>query len=178
MAYIEENLKKDEQIIERAKFNLLAVVPSIIAGVALLIYAIIMTVIFAKFVPESILFCIPFYIIAFLVPILTFVRIKCTHLVVTNKRVLGKRGILSISAVDIPIEKIDNSVVAAGFWGRIFKYYKLKFTSTGNSRGISFNAVVNAIDLKNAITDAIDNRAEEARLAQAQAIAMAMNQSK
>jgi uncharacterized membrane protein YdbT with pleckstrin-like domain len=97
-------------------------------------------------------------------------------LVITNKRVLGKKGIFSLFAVDYPINKIDQIRISAGFFGKIFNYSCLiiKGTSDSGISGLKFYGISNAIELKNCISDALDAYAEEARKSQAEEIANAM----
>ena len=51
-------------------------------------------------------------------------------------------------------------------------------TGSGVAKGVAYQGIVNANQLKNAITDAIEKNAEEARKAQAAEIAMAMSKAK
>ena len=95
------------------------------------------------------------------------------HLAVTDRRVIGKTGVLKINALDIHIDKVDNVSVNANFWGNLFHYYVVEIKSTSGD-GWKFTAISNAKQLKNLVNDAVEKHAEEARKAQAEEIAKAM----
>ncbi len=108
-----------------------------------------------------------------IIPIISIIDLFCTDVAATNKRVIGKTGIVATKTVDIAIGKVDT--VQTTFFGRIFKYYTLKITGGGNAEGVSFDGVVNANEIRNEINNAIERHAEDQRKAQAAEIASAMN---
>ena len=81
-----------------------------------------------------------------------------TKLLITNKRVVGKAGILIVDTIA----------------GNIFKYYTVVVAGTSGDKK-TVKTVANALDFKNAVNEAIERHAEEARKAQASEIAAAMN---
>ncbi len=104
-------------------------------------------------------------------------------LALTNKRVVGKLGILRINALDFHIDKIDHVQIKASIFGNLFHYYSLRIVSVGgagfdNRRNRAnkdtFVGISNAQDFKDSVTRAIELHAEEARKAQAEEIARAM----
>jgi uncharacterized membrane protein YdbT with pleckstrin-like domain len=120
-------------------------------------------------------------ILPFLIQIINVLSCK---LAITNRRVIGKQGFLSTHSLDYPINKIDNVSVDQSFFGRIFSYAKITIKSTNNSangssrfasNGIRFNGISNANEFRNTLTDAIAKNEEDARRAQAEAIANAMS---
>lgn len=106
--------------------------------------------------------------------ILRIILILTTHLVITNKRVIGKQGVFKIQTLDIPIDKVDNVSFSASIWGNIFKFYDVTIKSVG-SDGWAFHGVSNAQAFKDSANDAIEKHAEQARKDQAAQIAMAMH---
>lgn len=106
-------------------------------------------------------------------------------LAITNKRVVGKIGLLRIHALDIHIDKIDHVDISASFLGRLLRYYTVRIFSVGgtgmDSNRITrdnngeFVGITNATEFKNMVTRAIELHAEEARKAQAAEIAAAMS---
>lgn len=181
MDYVERNLGKDEQIVLRAKINWLALLVPIIGAVA---WEVIM--VFARRWAENMVFnsddadslktgvTILCQLFAFLPVLARFLVLVTTKLVITNKRVVGKVGILKVDTIDFPIEKIDNVTYNAGVFGNLFKYYTLVVTGTSGDKK-TVKMVANALKFKNAINEAIEAHAEEARKAQASEIAAAMN---
>ena len=112
-------------------------------------------------------------------------RFLSLNLALTNKRVVGKIGILRIFSIDIPIEKADHCEIKAGIFGNLFHYFSLRIVSVGGSsadRGNFLNkgnrdafvAISNAQQFKDAVTEAVEQHAAEARRAQAEEIARAM----
>lgn len=94
-------------------------------------------------------------------------------LAVTNKRIIGKVGVLKVHSLDLPIEKVDSVEIKATLLGRIFRWYYVLVKSPGQSL-FRFPAVSNATQFKNTVTATIEKHAEEARKAQAAEIAAAM----
>lgn len=62
----------------------------------------------------------------FVLAILRYIAIK---LVITDKRVFGKRNIWLTWAFDLPIDKADNVEVIFSFWGKMFNYGTVKVKS-------------------------------------------------
>lgn len=96
-----------------------------------------------------------------------------TKLAITNKRILGKTGILSVHSMDMKIEKADNVMFSAGAIGNILHYYTLTIKST--SGVYTYHAISNAEAFKNTVTEAMEAHAAEMQQAQASAIANAIN---
>ena len=199
--YIKENLGSNEKVIMEAKVNKLCIIPNII-GIS--IYVILFFWLNSSFLklndymvsigdeaaPDFVFLMVRCFLLAILLPlvisnIVTILSRLNATLAVTNKRVLGKRGLLSIKAIDYPIDKIDNVSLSTGFFGRIFKYYNLSVKTAGDGMpnavnavgGIMFSGIENAVEFKNHITIAIEEHAEEARKLQAKEIAKAMEKN-
>ncbi len=170
MDYIVDNLRKDEKLIARVKISWLTLVfPALIF--------LVMVVIAAKAtsnMDNSGFFW--FLIIAGAIP---FVRQLCvnltTHLAVTNKRLVGKVGVIRVNTIDYPIEKVDNISYNASVLGNIFHYYTVSVGSAGENKR-KIKGIVNALEFKNKVLDAIEQHADEARKEQAREIAAAMSQ--
>ena len=181
--YIENNLGSGERIVMKAKKNALYLLPAILWLLICIGGAIAFTVLSkgeedagtaAKIIWSTLSVA---GLLPFLVVLLKFLSI---NLAVTNKRVIGKVGILRINTLDIPIGKVDYVQVKAGVFGNIFHYYSLRVMSAGgggyDSRRAKdrFVGISNAQEFKNTVTAAIERHAEEARRAQAEEIAIAM----
>lgn len=107
--------------------------------------------------------------------IIAALYIAMTALAVANKRVVGKSGVLKVDSLDLHIDKVDNVSITTPFIGRILKYSVMEIKSTGSASGWKIKYISNGPQLKNAITEAIEQHAADARRAQAAEIAMAMN---
>lgn len=187
--YIEENLGKDEKVIMEAKLNKLCFVPKIIAialGIITFIIALVLNSELGSLFTAFTIFLIALSVSIIVRNVFSILSLWKMQLVITDKRVLGKVGFLSISALDYPIEKVDNVSLKAGIFGNIFKYYTLSVQSAGSSGvmntangrrsgGISFDGIENAVEFKNLIVSAIEQHAEDSRKLQAEEIAKAMS---
>lgn len=117
-----------------------------------------------------------------------FIKKLCTffslELALTNKRVIGKIGLLSKNSLDFHLDKIDHVQIKSSFLGNLLKYYSLSIASVGGAGYDTaknrernkelFVGIKNAQDFKEMATSAIELHAEEARKAQAEEIARAM----
>lgn len=192
--YIKRNLGPDEKVIMVAERNFLCFIPmllSIVIQVIILSYTkrfvLYIDSLIGLSMPSDMVQIFSIGVIVCCAPviiknILRIISVLNTQLVITNKRVLGKVGVLSIKALDYPIEKVDHVSLSAGIFGNLFKYYDLYIKSVGDGTnsfggehsGIKFSGIKNATEFKNHITLAIEQHAEEARRLQAEEIAKAM----
>lgn len=177
MNYIESNLRKEEQVVVRAKISWWTLVaPALLAIVAWVGAFVLMGKIEMPDKDAKSIITIVLLVLGFLftIPLIKRVLINATtHLAVTNKRVIGKVGVLKVDTIDYPVDKIDNVSYNAGFFGNIFKYATVQIGSVSGEKK-SIGAIGNAQVFKNSVTDAIEKHAEEARKAQAAEIAAAM----
>ena len=97
--YIEQNLYEGEYIVEKAHRDAWEL--------------------FWKWVP-GVLFC--FLIAPLIWAIVETVIFKSTELVLTNRRLIFKRGILRKKTKDIPLPKVKGVSIDVPFWGRVFNW--------------------------------------------------------
>lgn len=199
--YAERNLNNGEKIVLKAKRSFWALLPAIIWCVVFLIIVIIVTSVMGKKLNEAaadksitedtiqalantkkivkvvnIIMWVLWALIGVLPVIIKAISLACTCLCITNKRVIGKTGALSVHTLDYPINKVDNVEINAGLFGRIFHYYTVSVRGSGGDNAqIKFVGISNAPQFKNNITEAVERHAEEARRAQAEEIARAMS---
>ena len=179
MNYIESNLRKEEQVVVRAKISWWTLVAPALLAIIAWVGAFYLMGLSTKDQSNSGAGEILVYValvlgFLFTIPLIKRVLINATtHLAVTNKRVIGKVGVLKIDTIDYPVDKIDNVSYNAGFFGNVFKYATVQIGSVSGEKK-QIGAIGNARDFKNSVTDAIEKHAEEARKAQAAEIAAAM----
>ena len=173
--YAENNLTRGEIIEIKAKFSFLAAIGPIIWFIFMALIAGILFFAQVDAKEPTFLPCIIFIIIG-LVPLLVRLLVLwCANLVITNKRVLGKNGIIRINSLDYPIAKIDNVSVKQGFWGSLLRFSTIEIRGPGGGdSSIKFKYIKNAREFKNHLTEAIEKHDAEARRAQAEEIARAM----
>lgn len=145
MKYIAKNLQEDEEIKKSAQFSLLFALPWLSFFIIFLIVGILLTV-----VAHSPLYAVLFSICGTFPFLVAILDIKKQELVVTNKRILGKRGIFGVKTIDILFNKVESVSVTAGPIGRLMGFYRIEISGSGTTKFI-FIGVKNAEELKNTI---------------------------
>ncbi|MBR2302861.1 MAG: PH domain-containing protein [Clostridia bacterium] len=168
MGYIENNLVSNEMVIAKAKFSWLAVFEWLILPVLFILLYVLL--------PEDtgtskglFLGIAGICLIPLIGRILTLANAK---LVVTNKRVIGKIGIIKRTMLDIHLTKVDHVYIKETFFGRIFGYSTIMVSSTGSKD--KFDFISKAPKFKNLLMEAIDTQREKDRVEQANLMAQAM----
>ncbi len=105
-------------------------------------------------------------------PILAILRKVSTEIAVTNKRVIGKQGIISRATLDTPLDKITNVSLNQSLLGRIFNYGSLAITTGGEAR--EFVMIGDPAALKRSVSEQIDAFTESKMHRQAELMAKAM----
>lgn len=88
-----------------------------------------------KFKWHWIYYLVPIFLCFFFIgiPILIyrFVLLKTSEVAITDRRLLGKFGILSKRVIDVPLDKIDNFNMNQSFLQRIFNAGQITFKNDG-----------------------------------------------
>ena len=63
-----------------------------------------------------------------------FLRLYTTEMVITNKRVICKKGIISVKTEELKNSKIESVEIKQSISGRIFGYATIKLSGTGTSK--------------------------------------------
>ncbi|MGN0536726.1 MAG: PH domain-containing protein [Acutalibacteraceae bacterium] len=117
-------------------------------------------------------FFLIFTAILLIVAISNTVSVLTTELVVTNKKVIGKVGLVSTKAMDAPLNKIQNVAVSSGLGGKIFGYGHINIsTASGQFR---FKNIKHPDDFKAVILNSIDKNEEDDVKKKAMEMAQAM----
>lgn len=148
--YIENNLGKNENIVQKAKLNGLFLLSTWIKGILFF---------WLLFIP-------------LIKAIAATVRFKCVELGITNKRIIGKTGFANTSSLDAPLNKIQNVSVHQPLGGKIFNYGTvIVHTAAGV---YNFEAVKNPNQFKGSIMSQIDQYEEDRVKQQAEEMAKSM----
>ena len=83
-------------------------------------------------------------------------RYKSIKLVVTDKRIFGRKYIWLTQSFDLPIDKVDNIGVTFSFWGKMFNYATINIRAVEGEYKIKF--VKAPEEFKNLIIDFSANR--------------------
>ncbi len=203
MGYVENNLGKDERILARVTHSKAALFSALI--VATICFAVglalwygleavlipienndmaseaTIDILVKVFEVMQILCLIISMFIGACVFLHSVISVMCNQIVVTNKRLLGRKGFISKSVIDILLLKLDNIRAENGLFGALFHYGTLEVVSAGSQQivnGRSTNArfpyVKNTEEFRRAVLAAIDKAKEEERWAQAEAQAAAL----
>lgn len=173
MAYLESNLGKDEKIIVKAEVNNIAAVPNYFIGALFFIGGIV-----SLFGDISGLVFIGIILIALALAIVLpiMLSMKNTELGLTNKKIIGKCGVVNTKVMDSPLNKINTISVEQGLGGKILGYGKIVISTS--SGGYNFNYIYNADSFRSAVMEQIDIYDEERVRKQAEQMASAMKQEK
>lgn len=145
MSYIQNNLKKDEEIIMEGKLHGAMLIPHIL---------------------------LMFLFVGFFTIIPAIIKMKTTEITITNKRLVGKVGLIKTTELDTPLNKVNNVTVSSGLWGKIFGYGTIKITS---SSGVyDFPGIKNADTFRSVLMNQIDLFDEDRIKKQAQEMAKAI----
>lgn len=148
--YANSNLTKGETIISEAKITVLFLIKKWIIGILFCWLLLIPTI-------KAVISTIKFFNI---------------ELVVTNKRIVGKVGVINSGALDAPLNKIQNVSTSSGLFGKIFRYGNIVIqTAAGEFR---FYGVKHPESFKGIIMNQIDQYEEDKIKQQATEMAQAM----
>ncbi|MCM1306226.1 MAG: PH domain-containing protein [Bacteroides sp.] len=177
MSYAKNNLMPDEKILGTVKFSLLKAVPKIIWSVLILIFAISCFVVANNGEIHTIatVFGVVLLILSILPVLVAVIRIKCNELAITDRRIIGKSGVVAIHVVDLRLDKIDTVTINATFWGRLLNYNSIHISGSGDKNVHNFDGIKNGAKVKNMINSAIENYNENQIQRQAEKLAKAMN---
>jgi len=81
------------------------------------------------------------------------IRYATTELVITNKKVIEKYGLVSVHCDEMCLDKIENITVNTSFWGRILGYGDVCIQGT-NRNNICFNGVKHPEEVRKNINNA------------------------
>ncbi len=152
MNYSANNLQNGESVLISAAFSKVGALPWLIFLIICIPSGIVIVLLYnmLNMLAFGIVSCIMFIFIGFIPFIVAIIDIQKQELVVTNKRVLGKRGILHLHTLDLMINKIESVTISASFIGRMTGCYRITFSGSGTTK-LTFYGVKNAEALKNAI---------------------------
>jgi uncharacterized membrane protein YdbT with pleckstrin-like domain len=126
MAYIESTLTPSEEVLYRAQRHWIVLLIPVIIGVAL---AVLSLVLLLNGIDTGVI-CL---IAATIVVAVAYLRWKSMELAVTNKRVIFKVGVISLSSLEIYLKKIESTGVDQGLLGGVLDYGDIVICGTGGT---------------------------------------------
>ena len=163
-----------EYIVLNAQISWVPMIPAVVLlaflGIIDMLYLFLFITKTIEFTPGVflILFCEAFilYVVA---------TMRSYSLTVTNKRIFGKSGIIGISEMDSPIDKVQNIKFQQGVRGRLFKYGHVNVTTAS---GIyKFMYIKHPEQFTNSLLRSQDTKDTDKMTEQARLIAEAMIQA-
>ena len=167
MAHVESSLGIGEEVIAKASINKInVVVRGIIAGLWLLVFLV------AGLSDDNGMVVAIGVIIAILIVLKPIIAVTTTELAVTNKRVIGKTGLVSTHSMDAPLNKINNITSSKKLLGAIFNYSQIVITTSSGS--FKFDMIKDGEIFKQTVSRQIEVYDEERIKKQAKEMAAAM----
>jgi uncharacterized membrane protein YdbT with pleckstrin-like domain len=174
--YPEKLLNDDEEVVEHLHPHWLTLVPAVLAF--LVICA--LTGLALAFLPEGqdnegtrqalllALLAAALVLVTWLT-LAPIIRWRCTHYVITNRRVLIRRGVFSHSGRDITLGRISDVAYEQSLWDRIFRSGTLHIESAGEHGQETLVNIPGANDVQQTLNRLIeaDTRRDYPRLPQA-----------
>lgn len=148
--YVNEHLNRNEEIKNTAELNKLFIIWPIIYGI---LFSWLM------FIPT-------------IIAIVRIVQFFNIELVVTDKRVIGKSGVIATKSLDAPLNKIQNVSASSNLWGKLFNYGTVTIMTASGT--FNYAGVKEADIFKNRVLDQIDQYEHDKIKAQATEMARAM----
>lgn len=105
-----------------------------------------------------------------------FIRFLTTELALTNKKVIGKVGLIRTHSVASALNKIQNISISSGLFGKIFSYGTIKIETAG-AEPVYFYGIKNPESFKKAVFAQMDRFDQERIREQAVQMASAMSQA-
>lgn len=166
MGYVENNLLPGEYVQHYGKTTFLYVLPSIL-GVLLFFILGLLSESFSEMFYDNWSITIPssyfqlfFYTITgvfFIMYIVRMITYMTSEIVITNRRIVAKRGFISINVSDIDLDKCVGVSFHQSFWGRLFGFGSVEVSSSGR-KSQRFKALARPYDFRNLVFCAIDER--------------------
>jgi uncharacterized membrane protein YdbT with pleckstrin-like domain len=94
-------------------------------------------------------------VIALVVLVAPFIARSATELVITNKRLIAKYGLISTHSIEIRFDKIETVRVSQGLMGRILNYGDIIVTGTGSTFD-PIRGIASATRFRTALNQAMD----------------------
>ncbi|MEO7261581.1 MAG: PH domain-containing protein [Jatrophihabitantaceae bacterium] len=163
MPYPEKLLNEDEEIVEHLHPHWLTLVPAVLAF--LVICA--LSGVGLAFLPDDqdnhtarqiLLLAILVLALALLawLTVAPVIRWRCTHYVITNRRVLIRRGVLKHSGRDITLGRISDVAYEQSLWDRLFRSGTLHIESAGENGQETLVNIPGANDVQQTLNRLID----------------------
>ena len=150
--YIDRNLGPGERVVFEAKMHWVCLLPGIIICI------------------------IPYFaVIGIIWLAASIIDMKTTEFGFTNKKLVGKRGLINTKVTNSPLSKIHDVYVKQGLFGKIFGYGTVHVDSVSES--YDYEHIVDADNFRTSLLNAIEEYEQEKIRKSAEEMASAMRGS-
>jgi hypothetical protein len=138
MGYVDKHLLTDERVLRRGQVSFTAyIAPAILFLVGL----------------ATAVFLFGFVLIVY--AIVLCLRLATTEVAVTNRRIIGKVGLISTNSLDLRLAKLEGVSIRKGLLGALFNYGSITVAGSGSTRTM-FPGMHNPEDLRRAFVSAAE----------------------
>lgn len=154
--FAEKNLMPGEQILYSARVNKMVFLPAYIFGSLALIGVLLslMSFVFPGLRPIGLLVIVLGALMSAVYAIQALEIYLTTECVLTNSRVLGKRGLLNRSSTELLLKQIEGLAIAQSIFGRFFDYGTVTVTGTGSSKS-TFSGIASPLAFRKAVQEQV-----------------------
>lgn len=153
MSYIQGTLSKDEEIKATAKLHWSNYMTTCVWGFIASLF--ILFEVSVKSDPEAPSGMGLFFAVLFVcLTAWDLLKLKLQEMVVTNKRVVCRTGVISVNTEELKNQKIESVEIKQSLFGRIFGYADIWFSGTGTSK-VVFKGVSDPWKLKSQFDDIV-----------------------
>ena len=149
-SYVKGTLSENEEIKEIVKLHWLNYSGTFLLGLITLLS--VMMCFMGGRILDNLMIVLLFIILT----IYRFLTFWLTEMVITNKRIIYKRGIFSIKTKELENAKVESVLLEQSVLGRIFGYGSICFSGTGASK-VKFEKINDPLVTKSQIESVIRN---------------------
>ncbi len=132
MGYVEKNLLPGETITYRAGLHPIVFAAPIFFGLVGIFFVVLGSI--EKDLSAFAWLGVLFLVVAAVVGLARFVRVKTSEFAITDKRVLVKVGLVRRHTLELLLAKVETIGVDQSIFGRIFNYGTIIVTGTGGTK--------------------------------------------
>lgn len=162
MGYIKNHLLPEEKVIYRGEMSGWYLFPVILSNILSIILAYFGYEYYQKTDEGIIIFCVAaiWFIVSFIRVLGRLIDKLTSEFVITDKRCVLKQGLISISVLDMALDKCEGISFSQGLWGRLFQFGKLSATTGGSAS--SFDGMDKPFQFRNKLYEVIETYKKQA----------------
>lgn len=157
--YLKGTMTQEEIVLVRAKYHWIAwlgfyFIFATLGVAAIIAFMLALSAYSNNELEASIFYSILGFILA-IYPISYYLSLHLTEMACTNKRVVFKKGVISIKTEELKNDKVEAIEIEQSFWGRLLGYGNICFVGMGSSK-VDFINVANPWQIKAKAEEAVE----------------------